>query len=126
MSRPARWASYALVLVLTVELAVWGAFLVGARPFGQAFPLAALVALVGNLVVGVAGGRVLGRQAGAVLPGVIWLVIALALGTRKQEGDVVVTSSLRGLAFLVTGAVAAVVAVGLADRAATPRGPAGR
>ena len=109
-----RVASYALVLVLGVELAVWEAFLVAARPFGTALPLAAAVALLGNLVVGVAGGRVLGRPLGAVVPGVLWLVVALLLGTKTAEGDVVVTSTFRGMAFLLVGTAAAAVPIGLA------------
>jgi len=109
-----RVASYALVLVLGVELAVWEAFLVAARPFGTALPLAAAVALLGNLVVGVAGGRVLGRPLGAVVPGVLWLVVALLLGTKTAEGDVVVTGTFRGMAFLLVGTAAAAVPIGLA------------
>jgi hypothetical protein len=111
-------AAYALVLVLTVELALWGAFLTGARPFGYAFPLAAVVAVVGNVVLGRAGERVLGRRVGAAIPGVVWLVIAVTLGTTRSEGDLVVRGDFRGLAFLVLGAVAATAAVG-----ATPSRP---
>lgn len=109
-----RVASYALVLVLGVELALWEAFLVAARPFGTALPLAAAVALVGNVAVGVAGGRVLGRPLGAVVPGVLWLGVALFLGTKTAEGDVVVTSTFRGMAFLLVGTAAAAVPIGLA------------
>lgn len=110
--RLARAASYALVLVLSVELAVWGSFLVASRPFGYAFPVAALVALVGNLAVGVAGARVLGRPLGAVVPGLIWLGIALSFGSGTSEGDRVVTTSFRGFAFLVAGTLAATVPIG--------------
>jgi hypothetical protein len=125
-----RWAaaaSFTLVVVLAVELAVWGCFLVAARPFGVGLPVAAVVALVGNLGLGVVGARILQRVVGAVVPGALWLVIVLRLASRTNEGDTLVPASLRGYAFLGVGAVAAAVAVGLAmGTRATPRGPDGR
>lgn len=120
-------ASYALVLVLTVELAVWESFLSSARPFGSTFPVAALLAVVGNVGVGVAGARVMRSRGGAVLPGVLWLVIALRLGSRRAEGDAVVTGSVRGFAFLLLGTIAAAAVVGgLGSQRATPGGPVSR
>lgn len=131
-ARVATAASYALVVVLTVELAVWGAFLSGARPFGEPLPVAALVAAVGNVSLGIAGARVLRRRLGAVVPGVIWLVIALALATKRGD-ELVVLGNFRGTAFLLVGTVAAAAVVGATgtergNRApgATPEAPAGR
>jgi len=119
-----------VVLVLTVELAVWEAFLVAARPFGTGFPLAALLAVVGNVLLGVAGARVLGSRTGAVIPGVIWLAIALLLGSGRPEGDAVVPETVRGLAFLLLGTLAAAGVVGALrnqqDPGATPGSPDGR
>ena len=115
-----RVASYLLVLVVGLELAVWEAFLVAARPFGLALPLAAALAVGGNLLVGLAGARVLRRPLGAGLPGLVWLGVALGLGTKTAEGDVVVAGTWRGTAFLRAGTAAAAVAVGLAS------GPRGR
>lgn len=109
-----RVAAYLLVLLVGAELAVWEAFLVAGRPLGTALPLAAAVAVVGNLAVGLAGARVLGRPLGAVVPGVVWLGIALTLGSRTAEGDVVVPASFRGTAFLLAGTAAAALPVGLA------------
>ena len=133
MSRVGTAFSYALVLVLTVELAVWEAFLVGARPFGQPLPVSALVAGVANVGLGLAGARVLRRRIGAVLPGGIWLVIALTLGTRRTKGDLIVTGSFRGLAFLFVGTIAAAAVVGVTGARgrsqalrATPEVPVGR
>ncbi|MCW2598797.1 MAG: hypothetical protein JWM02_626 [Frankiales bacterium] len=133
MNRVATAASYALVLVLAIELAVWGAFLVGLRVFGYGLPVAALVAGVGNVSLGIAGARVLRSRLGAVLPGLIWFVIALTLGTKKTEGDVIVQGGFRGVAFLVVGSVAAAAVVGVtsalsrsAALGATPGAPAGR
>ena len=61
--RVATGATYTLVLVLTVELALWESFLVAARPFGIALPVSAVLAVVGNVVLGRAGARVFHRAA---------------------------------------------------------------
>jgi hypothetical protein len=64
---------------------------------------------------------VLRRRAGAALPGLLWIVVALQLGSKRTEGDLVVPGDLRGVAFLLAGALAAALVVG-----ATPvRRPAG-
>ena len=117
-------AAYALVLVLAAELAVWGAFLVFVRAYGHAVPVGIAVAAVGNVVLGTAGGRVLGSRWGQVGPGVVWLLIALQLGSSRPEGDLIITNSTRGLAFLLVGAVASVAV--LLRPLATPGTPTGR
>jgi hypothetical protein len=83
--------------------------------------------------LGLAGARVLGRRLGAVVPGVIWLGIALTLGSRKTEGDVIVSGGFRGLAFLLVGTIAAAATVGVTGAAPrsravgpTPEAPVGR
>lgn len=106
-----RTLRYLLVLVLAAELALWESFLVGSRPFGTALPVSALIAVPGNLLLGRLGAAVLRRPVGAAVPGVIWLVITLALGTRTAEGDLVVTNTFRGVALLIGGAAAAATAV---------------
>ena len=108
--------SYALVLVLAVELALWGAFLVPLRAFGIPLPVGPLIAIVANGALGVAGCRVLHRRLGGVLPELLWLAIALTLGTQRPEGDVVIPGGGMGLAYLVGGAVAAVIAVSASPR----------
>jgi hypothetical protein len=107
-------ARFGLVLVLAVELACWESFLTAARPFGHSVPVSAGLAVVGNLAVGAAGARALRRPLGAVVPGVLWLAIALTLGTGTASGDVVVPETGRGVAFLLAGAASAAVAVALA------------
>ncbi len=99
---------------------MWEAFLVAARPLGLALPVSAVLAGVGNLVVGLAGARVLRHSVGAVLPRVLWLGIALALGTGTAAGDHVVPGDFRGTAFLLTGTAAAAAAGGLAGIARKP------
>jgi hypothetical protein len=104
---------FLLVLVVALELAVWEAFLVAARPFGTALPLAAALAAAGNLGLGLLGARVLGKPVGAGVPGLVWLLAAMPLATTGPGGDAVVTGDWRGVAFLVAGAAAAVAAVGV-------------
>ena len=114
---------YTLVLVLALELAVWESFLVAARPFGEPLPLSALLAALGNLALGALGARVLGTPAGAAAPGLVWLLPAVLLSVTGPGGDVVVTGGWRGIAFLVAGAAAAVVAGGMRrarENGATP------
>ncbi|MEX2289976.1 MAG: hypothetical protein WD794_06575 [Mycobacteriales bacterium] len=106
-------ASYALVLVLTLLFALWGAFLVPLRVGGVPLPVSWLLAAVGNGAVGWAGGRLLGRP-GAALPGLLWLAVALTLGSQRAEGDLIVPGTLPGVVFLLVGAVASAVAYGLA------------
>ncbi len=109
--RLARGASYALVLVLTAQLAVWGAFLVPLRVADVPVPVGLLLALA-TAPLCVAGGRLLGGRLGAAVPMVLWTVIALALSTRRREGDLVVTGGALGLAYLALGLLAAAVVVG--------------
>jgi hypothetical protein len=106
------WA-YALVLLLTVLLALWGAFLVPFRVGGTLVPVSLVIAVVGNVLVGRAGARVAGST-GAVVPGLLWVAVTLVLSSRRAEGDVVVPGDAVGLAFLLTGALASAVAYGAA------------
>ena len=126
-ARVATGATYTLVLVLTVELALWESFLVAARPFGIALPVSAVLAVVGNVVLGRAGARVLQRPLGAVIPGVLWLAIVLRLGTGQPGGDRIVPGTFRGLAFLLAGTIAGAAVIGTTGSrgtgSATPEGP---
>jgi hypothetical protein len=117
-------AAYALVVVLAVELAVAEAFLVGLRVHGEALPVAAVVAAVGNVVLGRAGGKLVRASWGSVVPGVLWFLVVFPLGVAKAEGDVILTSDLRGYALLAVGSVA--VVVGAVGGRATPAGANGR
>lgn len=106
-----RAASYALVVVLSLLTAVWGAFLVPLRVAGVPLPVAVVVAAGANVALGLAGGRLYGRL-GAAVPGVLWFAIAAALQARRPEGDLVVTGSVTGLLFLLIGSICAAVPVG--------------
>lgn len=109
------YASYALVLLLALLLAVWGAFLVPLRIGTVPVPVSWVIAVVGNGLLGWAGGRLLGRL-GAAGPGVVWLTVALTAGSQRAEGDLVVPGTVVGLVFLVSGAIASAVAYGAVPR----------
>jgi fatty acid desaturase len=115
LSSRARWASYALVLVLAALLALWGGFLVPLRYGTTPVPVSWLIAVVGNGALGWVGGRLLGRR-GAIGPGLVWLVVALMLGTQRAEGDLIVPGTVVGLVFLLSGAVTSAVAYGAVPR----------
>ena len=114
-SRGLLYASYALVLLLTALLAVWGAFLVPLRIGSVPLPVSWVIAVVGNGLLGWIGGRLLGRL-GAAGPGVVWLAVALTFGTQRAEGNLIVPGTVVGLVFLVAGAIASAVAYGAVPR----------
>ena len=121
-TRAQRGWAYALVMLLTVLLALWGAFLVPFRVGGTLVPVSLVIAVVGNVLVGRAGARVAGST-GAVVPGLLWVAITLVLSSRRAEGDVVVPGSATGLGFLLAGALASAVAYGAAVLRPAPGGP---
>lgn len=115
-----RAVAYLLVLVLTVQFALWGAFLVPFRIDGTSVPVSWLIAVAGNVAVGRAGARLAGKL-GAAVPALLWLGLAFTLGSRRSEGDLVVQGSAIGLGFLVVGALTSAVMYGLAAGSLTAR-----
>ena len=116
---------YAVLFLLGGALAVWGAFLVPLRLPGGVEGLADVIALVGNVCVGLLAARGVRSVGAAAAPGVGWLITVLALGTVARPGDeVVIPSSLGndpgvgtvGTLFLFAGSIGAVVAILLANR----------
>ena len=87
------------------------------RPGGVPVPVSLPAAVVGNLLLVAAARRLSGSRLVAVLPAVVWLVIALGATMRRPEGDLLLpggdtlTSTLV-LAFLLLGVLAAAFAVG--------------
>lgn len=121
------WVGVGLLLLLAVLLCLWGAFLVPLHVGTTRLPVSLLVAGLGNLLLGRAGGRLIGT-AGVLLPGILWLVLAYLLGTRRSEGDLVVQGDLVGTLFLFVGVLGFVVAYVLtaARERATPESRTGR
>lgn len=121
--------AFGLVLVLTVLLCLWGAFLVPLRVGTVRVPVSLLIAGVGNLLLGLTGGRLLGA-AGVLLPGALWLGLAVLLGSRRREGDLIIPGDVVGTLFLAVGALGFAVAYGLSaahrEARATPAAAARR
>ena len=86
---------------------------------GIPVPVGVLIAIVGNLAVGIVGGRGVRSRVVPAVTGFVWLVVAVVLGSRRPEGDLIVTGQTPGVAFLFLGAIAAAVAIGVGPR----RGP---
>jgi hypothetical protein len=111
------WAVVAVVVAAWLALVevFWLPWRVGGVPV----PVSLLAAVVGNVLLVEAAKRLSGSRLVAVLPGVVWLVIAVAATMRRPEGDLLlpggdgVTSTLN-LGFLLLGVVAAAFAVGRA------------
>lgn len=104
-------------------LGLVGAFLVPLRVGGVPVPASPAVALIGNTVVGLVAARFAGR-AGSALAGLGWLAVVGTLSVPGPGGDLVVPATATAYAFLVVGALASAVTVGLAgvvrDRAGPP------
>lgn len=127
-TRGQTWVGFALVLVLTVLLCLWGAFLVPLRIGTVRLPVSLVIALVGNALLGRAGGRLLGTV-GVLLPGLLWLGLAFLFGTRRTEGDLIVAGDVVGTLFLALGALGFAVAYGMTSvrrATATPAEPTSR
>jgi hypothetical protein len=109
------WAVLAVVLAtwLTLVEVFWLPWRVGGVPV----PVSLLAAVAGNLLLVDFARRMSGSRLVAVLPAVVWLVIAVGASMRRPEGDLLlpggdaVTSTLN-LGFLLLGVVAAAFAVG--------------
>ena len=122
-------------------LALVEVFWLPLRIGGLLVPLSVLVAVVGNLMLIGAAHRLSGSRVVAVLPGLVWLVVAIGAMIRRPEGDLVLTgggvSGTINLAFLLFGVTAAAFGVGralagprrgplpAAPDGATPSAPAG-
>lgn len=116
-------ASMAALCLLTVLTAVIEAFLV-TYELVPAVSVASLIAVVVNLLVTRAGRRAAGAGWGALVPGVLWVLVVVGLGVQRTEGDLVVPGTAGGLLFMLSGTLAAVVGIASRDRVppASPNG----
>ena len=134
--------AWGIVAVLVAGwLALVEVFWLPLRIGGVLVPLSVLAAVVGNLMLIGAAQRLSGSRVVAVLPGLVWLVVAVAAMMRRPEGDLVLTgggaAGTINLLFLLLGVTAAAFGIGraLADPrrgplsagpdGATPSAPAG-
>ena len=113
-----------LVTVLAAWLALVEVFWLPLRVLGVPVPVSVVAAVVGNLLLVGLAARLTGSRLAAVLPAVVWLVIAVAASLRRPEGDLLLVGGgvlgYLSLAFLLAGVVAAAFAVGKV--LAAPRG----
>jgi len=105
-----------LVTVLAAWLALVEVFWLPLRVLGVPVPVSVVAAVVGNLLLVDLAARLTGSRLAAVLPAVVWLVIAVGASLRRPEGDLLLTGGgvlgFLSLAFLLAGVVAAAFAVG--------------
>jgi hypothetical protein len=108
-----------LLIALGVLLAIYGAFLVprGPRLGGHVLSLGVVIAVVGNLVAGLLGGRAAGHF-GGIGPFAGWLITAFVLSSKRPSGSLVLPGGgdlgVDALLFLLLGAVAGAIAAAAA------------
>jgi hypothetical protein len=131
----------AVAVLVAGWLALVEVFWLPLRIGGVLVPLSVLAAVVGNLLLVGAAHRLSGSRVVAVLPALVWLVVAIAAMNQRPEGDLVMTgggvTGTINLGFLLLGVTAAAFGVGRAlagprrrplaagPDGATPSAPAG-
>lgn len=127
--RVASTAGWALAAVVVAGwLALVQVFWLPLRVGGVLVPVSVLAAAVGNVLLVRLAHRLSGSRAVAVLPAVVWLVVALAAMVRRPEGDLVLVGSgvlgAIGMAYLLFGMLGAAFACArvLATRPGQPGG----
>ena len=105
---------------LAVVEVFWTPLRIGPVPL----PLSVAAAIGGNLLLVTGAYRLTGSRVVALLPAVVWLVVAAGAAIRRPEGDLLLVgggaSGIANLAFLLLGVLAAAFAVGRV--LAAPRG----
>lgn len=101
-----------LVAVAAAELAVLECFLLPLRIGSVPVPLSIPVAVLGNLLLPAMAYRLTASRAAAALPVAVWIVVVILAAVPRPEGDIIITGTVRGLAFLLLGAAAGAYAVG--------------
>jgi len=100
-----------LMFLVAVEVAVLECFLLPSYLGPVPIPLSIPAAVAGNLALPALALRLTGSRLVGILPVLGWLAVAMLAAVPRPEGDLIVTGSLRGLAFLLLGAVAGAYAV---------------
>jgi hypothetical protein len=125
--RPLQLLAWAIVAVAVAAwLALVEVFWLPWRLAGVPVPISLIAAVAGNLLLVDGVRRLSGSRLVAVLPAVVWLVIAVAATMRRPEGDLLLPggdalTSTVNLGFLLLGVVAAAFAVGRALGTPVPR-----
>ena len=127
MTRALHQLGWALLVVLVSGwLALVEVFWLPWRVAGVPVPVSVLAAVAGNLALVTAAHRLSGSRLVAVLPALVWVLVAVAGSTPRPEGDLLITggdavTQVVNLAFLLLGVVAAAIAVGRALGTPRPR-----
>jgi hypothetical protein len=106
-----------LAVLLSGWLALVEVFWLPLRAGGVPVPVSVAAAVVGNLLLVPAARRVSGSRVVALVPAVVWVVVAIGGALRRPEGDLLITggdaaTQVVNLAFLLLGVVAAAFGVG--------------
>ena len=114
----ARVADAVAVVVAAAWLALVEVFWLPLRVAGVLVPISVVAAVVGNLMLVAVALRVTGSRLIAVVPALVWVVVAVGAMVRRPEGDLILTGGgalgVVNLAFLLLGVTAAAFAVGRA------------
>ncbi len=100
-------ASYAVLFLLGVVLALLGTFLApaGLRVGGHlVLSIGILVALVGHPIAGLLGLTLTGTRLGTLTPLLGWALVVLPLSSGTAQGDVVLPGTATSIAYLLVGA----------------------
>lgn len=93
-----------VVVSASILLAVVESFLVPIR-FAQSYwPVAAVVAVAGNVLLPLVMLYLTRVRALALLPGLAWFVVVITASTATSENDLIIPDIWPGLAMLVAGA----------------------
>ena len=109
-------ATTVVLAIVAVLLALLGAFLSPDKPkvWAVPVPIGVLVAIIGNLVVGIGGAWGTKTRLAPAVTGFVWLVVAFILGSSRPEGDLIVSGAgWVGVSYLFLGAIAAAAAIGV-------------
>ncbi|MGH8795224.1 MAG: hypothetical protein ACRDXX_21610 [Stackebrandtia sp.] len=90
-------------------LAVVEVFLTEFRLFGSPTPLAALLAIVGNVGLPWLTMWFVGHRGAALLPGATWFLVVVAAVSQTRAGDLMVIGYWPGMALLLSGAACVAV-----------------
>ncbi len=100
-----------LVGLAAFLLAVLECFYVNLRIGGVPIPIAAVVALAGNIALPWAMVRMTQIRLLALVPVAIWAVLAIILAGGGPGGDVIIPGNWQGIVLLLGGALGAVISV---------------
>jgi len=116
-----------VLAVVAVLLALVGAFLTPDERHLWVIPVpvGVLIAVIGNLVLGIGGAWGTQTRFAPAVTGFVWFVVAFIFSSRGPGGDEIVSGrGWMGVAYLFLGAIAAAAAIGVGPIGLRRRPPA--